>query len=142
MRHWEKNIDQVTKKLLQLATVKTPSKEFTPRLMKMMAQEKRVEQSTLAELLRKEEKPWAVYTITGICLAIFAGFSFLLLKDVSFGITSGPDTMQMLSTPLADYARILCLSLQQYYLIPIVINATCLLILLDRFFRRKILLRI
>jgi len=134
-----KNIDQGTRILLQRATVKTLSKEFTPRLMKMIEQERGTEQSTLAERLFEEKKPWAVYAVTGICLIISAVLTFLLLNGVLSDISLVSDTMQKNSTFLVDYSRIFYLSLQEYFLIPIVINAICILILLDYFLRKRTL---
>ena len=142
MKHSQNNIDQVTKNLLQRATVQTPSQDFTPRLMKLVEQKKSVEQNILAEPLLEEKKPWIVYTITGICAIIFVGIIFMLLEGVSFNISFDPDTMQMLSDRLLEYSQIFYASLQEFYLLPIVINITCLLIILDRFLRKKILHRI
>lgn len=138
MIHSAKDIDQATRSLLQRATVKTPSREFVPRLMKMIEQENSVRQKAQTERLIREKKPFLIYLITGICLAIPAGFIFLLSKGVLSDVTFVPDVMQTLSGLLAGYYRNLYLFLHEYFLIPIVINAICLLILIDRLFRKRI----
>lgn len=142
MKKPSSDIDLVTRQLLQQATVRLPSEDFASRLMDRLAREEGVERGAPVAALLAERRPWEVYIIAGIGLIAFAGYIFQLLWGAAPGTEGTPLVMQtQLTQLLVDYSRSIRSFLQEHYLIPIVLNTTCVLILLDQILRRRMLPR-
>jgi len=132
-----KNTDYITKKLLQKATVQKPSEAFTSHVMKMIEEEKEAAEGAPAESPERTDNPWGFFIFSGIYLTLLGGLSFLILSRALSDTAFGRNIMNMLSILPVDNLRILYVTLKEYYLIPVVINLTCLLIILDLILRKK-----
>lgn len=134
----DEKTDQITKYLLQKATVQKPPDRFTSSLMKMIEQEKTVAEGSPLELPERQDGPLGTFIFSGICMALLGFLFFLISRGALSDTAFGRDVMNMLSALPVDSLRIIYLTVQEYYFIPAVINLTCLLIIIDLFLRKKL----